>query len=248
MTGPVTSGAQLQPPFCRLFSDALHSASLRLTHWRLSPGRCRSCAGVKARELGTGHTRHETGCARTVTIYILCLLTCTFLLILFFHVSNTFISLVVTSLETLVMEDWEEDIEDLKFEEVDDDFEEALKADNTAEACLEPTKEEPFTQFYNPIRAAFADDNTLLEKFSLCQSHAQRLEILLGLEIVRSSLAGIKSGEAVTGEAVPVKPESEPKPWKTPPKLSYGSHKKYPHLSKALEVCLRSYTLDPGYF
>ena len=62
-----------------------------------------------------------------MTIYILCLLTCTFLLILFFHVSNTFISLAVTSLETLVMEDWEEDIEDLKFEEVDDDFEEALK-------------------------------------------------------------------------------------------------------------------------
>ena len=30
--------------------------------------------------------------------------------------------------------------------------------------------------------------------------------------------------------------ESDPKPWKLPPKLSYGPHKKYPHLSRAVDV------------
>ena len=30
--------------------------------------------------------------------------------------------------------------------------------------------------------------------------------------------------------------EPDPKPWKVPPKLSYGQHKKYPHLSRAVDV------------
>ena len=30
--------------------------------------------------------------------------------------------------------------------------------------------------------------------------------------------------------------DSDPKPWKPPPKLSYGQHKKYPHLSRAVDV------------
>ena len=30
--------------------------------------------------------------------------------------------------------------------------------------------------------------------------------------------------------------QSEPKPWKLPPKLSYGQHKKFPHLSRAVDV------------
>ena len=132
------------------------------------------------------------------------------------------------------MEDWEEDIEDLKFEEVDDDYEE----ENDGEAEQEPPKEGRFNQFYNPIRAAFAEDNSLLEKFTLCQSHAERLSLLLGMEVVANSLAEIRSErEAVKGEAIPERPDTEHKLWKAPPKLSYGANKKYPHLSKALEVC-----------
>jgi len=131
------------------------------------------------------------------------------------------------------MEDWEEDIEDLKFEEVDDDYEE----ENDEEAEQEPPKEGRFSQFYNPIRAAFAEDNSLLEKFTLCQSHAERLSLLLGMEVVANSLAEIRSErEAVKGEAIPERPDTEHKLWKAPPKLSYGANKKYPHLSKALEV------------
>ena len=133
------------------------------------------------------------------------------------------------------MEDWEEDIEDLKFEEVDDDYEE----ENDKDGEQERPKEGQFTQFYNPIRSAFAEDNSLLEKFSLCQSHAERLSLLLGMEVVTNSLADIRSErEAVKGEAIPERPDTEPKPWKAPPKLSYGANKKYPHLSKALEVCI----------
>ena len=133
------------------------------------------------------------------------------------------------------MEDWEEDIEDLKFEEVDDDYEEEASG---GEGDQESPKEGRFTQFYNPIRSAFAEDNALLEKFTLCQTHVERLTLLLGMEVVTNSLADIKAErEAVTGEAIPVRPDKEPNPWRPPPKLSYGANKKYPHLSKALEVC-----------
>ena len=143
------------------------------------------------------------------------------------------------------MEDWEEDIEDLKFEEVDDDYE----AEASGEGEHEPPKEGRFTQFFNPIRSAFSEDNALLEKFTLCQSHAERLSLLLGMEVVTQSLAEIRAErEAVTGEAVPERPNTEPKPWRAPPKLSYGVNKKYPHLSKALEVCSLSLTSCPVLF
>ena len=42
--------------------------------------------------------------------------------------------------------------------------------------------------------------------------------------------------ELIEEDRLPEKSEVPITPWKTLPKLSYGPNKKYPHLSKAVEV------------
>ena len=134
----------------------------------------------------------------------------------------------------------EDDIEELRFEEIDDnDF---TTSEHIEE--VETLKDETFMNFYNPIRNIFANDNSLLDKFSLCKSHIQRLELLLNQEVVKTSLSELSvQREAVTEDVLLDLPENDTnqKPWKPPPKLSYGVHKKYPHLSKALDVRLKTF-------
>ena len=77
------------------------------------------------------------------------------------------------------MEDWEEG----RFEEIDDQI-----ANNFQKLDLEKDEEEDeeghsFNKFYGPIRAAFSNDSKLLEEFSSCQEHKERLKILLNIEV-----------------------------------------------------------------
>ena len=136
----------------------------------------------------------------------------------------------------------EEEIEDLRFEELEDDDEDFLTQNDNNEQEEEEEIQKPvdetFTQFYTPIRTVFANDSKLLEKFSQCKSHEERLKVLLEQEPVQKSLSDVSSqrNETLIPEVLPEKPENPPKAWKSPPKLSYGPNKKYPHLSKALEV------------
>ena len=61
---------------------------------------------------------------------------------------------------------------------------------------------------------------------------------MLLLQVVRNSLADIvRLRERPNDEKLP-QPTDEKKPArKDLPQLSYGANKKYPHLSKAIEVC-----------
>ena len=132
----------------------------------------------------------------------------------------------------------EDEIEELKFEEIDDDFDFTPDepSEDEAEAEIKPV-EDHFTSFYTPIRTVFANDSKLLEKFSSCKCHEERLKLLLEQNVVKTSLLELYRREQnVIEENLPTKPETEPKPWKELPKLSYGPHKKFPHFSKALEV------------
>merc|ERR1712128_279936 len=57
------------------------------------------------------------------------------------------------------------------------------------------------------------------------------------LQVVKNCLADIKSErEVVSADQVPEPSPTNPVQWKSVPKLSYGPNKKYPHLSKAVEV------------
>ena len=134
-----------------------------------------------------------------------------------------------------------DEVEELRFEEIDDDeFLAATEEQEDEVNELKPEQEDIFAAFYTPIRTVFANDAKLLEKLSSCKNHQERLLLLLEQEIVKTKLAelSIEKDEAVTEEVLPQKPDPEAviKPWKTLPKLSYGPHKKFPHLSKAIEV------------
>ena len=133
----------------------------------------------------------------------------------------------------------EDDIEEFRFEEIDDD--DFATSEQIEE--VDTVNDETFTKFYNPIRQIFANDNSLLDKFSLCKSHIQRLELLLNQEVVKTSLSELSvQEEDVTEDVLLDLPENDnnPKPWKPPPKLSYGVNKKHPHLSKALDVSFKT--------
>ena len=56
------------------------------------------------------------------------------------------------------------------------------------------------------------------------------------LQVLKKGLQDVKSSRPPVDDEVPSSPQCDPKPWKQPPKLSYGPNKKYPHLSKAVEV------------
>ena len=83
---------------------------------------------------------------------------------------------------------------ELRFEEIADDDDWNLdspppmvggEAENKEE---EEVEEDPFSVFYNPIRAAFSADSALVDSFSAATSHHQRLELLLGMDQVRSRM------------------------------------------------------------
>ena len=139
-----------------------------------------------------------------------------------------------------------DEVEELRFEELDDDeFLAAIEDEEQEETEVNELKQEEediFAAFYTPIRTVFANDAKLLESLSACKNHQERILLILEQEIVKTKLAELKleKDEAVTEEVLPEKPDPEAviKPWKTLPKLSYGPHKKFPHLSKAIEVTL----------
>ena len=58
------------------------------------------------------------------------------------------------------------------------------------------------------------------------------------MQVVRNSLADIsRQRESPKAEDIPAPTEEKKPPAKSLPQLSYGANKKYPHLSKAIEVC-----------
>ena len=60
---------------------------------------------------------------------------------------------------------------------------------------------------------------------------------MLSLQVVRNSLADIaRLRESPKEENLPQPTEEKKPPRKDLPQLSYGANKKYPHLSKAIEV------------
>ena len=82
---------------------------------------------------------------------------------------------------------------ELRFEEIGDDDDWNLDSpppvvggEEEVEKEEEEEEEDPFTVFYNPIRAAFSADSALVDSFSAATSHHQRLELLLGMDQVRS--------------------------------------------------------------
>ena len=80
---------------------------------------------------------------------------------------------------------------ELRFEEIGDDDDWNLDSPppmvgGEEEVEKEEEEEDPFTVFYNPIRAAFSADSALVDSFSAATSHHQRLELLLGMDQVRS--------------------------------------------------------------
>eukprot|EP00092_Neocalanus_flemingeri_P009559 GFUD01010288.1.p1 GENE.GFUD01010288.1~~GFUD01010288.1.p1 ORF type:complete len:573 (+),score=99.99 GFUD01010288.1:78-1796(+) len=125
-----------------------------------------------------------------------------------------------------------EEMEEIKFEELDevlDDIEDLEE--------IQDVKDCSFSKFYAPIRSLFAADSQLLDKFSMCKDHMERLQLLVEMEVVKNSLADIKAeGEVINQDKLPEPSSSQPLEWKSPPKLSYGPNKTHPHLSKAIEV------------
>ena len=84
---------------------------------------------------------------------------------------------------------------ELRFEEIGDDDDWNLDSpppvvggEEEVEKEEEEEEEDPFTVFYNPIRAAFSADSALVDSFSAATSHHQRLELLLGMDQVRSPM------------------------------------------------------------
>ena len=78
------------------------------------------------------------------------------------------------------MEDWE----DGRFEELDDQITNNLqKLQLNKEDEEEEEEGHSFNKFYGPIRAAFSSDSKLLEDFTSCQNHKERLKILLNIEV-----------------------------------------------------------------
>ena len=80
---------------------------------------------------------------------------------------------------------------ELRFEEIGDDDDWNLDSPppvvgGEEEVEKEEEEEDPFTVFYNPIRAAFSADSALVDSFSAATSHHQRLELLLGMDQVRT--------------------------------------------------------------
>jgi len=135
--------------------------------------------------------------------------------------------------------DWDEaGTDEIKFEELED----ILLEDVEDLTEIEDQTKYSFNQIYAPIRSRFASDSDLLEKFSACQNHRERLQFLIELEVVKNCLSDVKElrSKIDDSEIPPNPPEPTerlvPEGWKKPPKLSYGSNKKYPYLSKAVDV------------
>ena len=81
-----------------------------------------------------------------------------------------------------------EEVEEIKFEELD----ELLDDDEELEEIKE-VKDCSFTKFYAPIRSLFSSDSQLLDKFSLCNDHMERLRFLVEMEVMMQLLLLSKS-------------------------------------------------------
>ena len=77
------------------------------------------------------------------------------------------------------MEDWE----DARFEELEDPITNKFQKVDLDKDEEDEDEGHTFNKFYGPIRAAFSNDNKLLEDFSSCQEHKERLKILLNIEV-----------------------------------------------------------------
>ena len=78
------------------------------------------------------------------------------------------------------MEDWE----DARFEELDDQIINNFQKVGLDEDDEEKDEGHTFNKFYGPVRAAFSNNSKLLEDFSSCQEHKERLKILLDIEVI----------------------------------------------------------------
>jgi len=94
-----------------------------------------------------------------------------------------------------------------------------------------------FMSLYTPIRQLFCDDPMLLEGLQGCTEYSDKVEFLLSLKDVETTLSNLRSVRENPGEDLPH--SNAPKlriATREAPPLAYGSNKKYPHLSKAVEV------------
>jgi len=128
----------------------------------------------------------------------------------------------------------DDDLEEIKFEEFDDVLDEL---DDLTE--IQETKDCSFASLYAPIRGLFTSDSDLLDRFTECTNHADRLKLLVNLEVVKNCLTEISPIREVLVSEHPSLPpntppeRSKPQQWKTPPSLSYGANKNthiYPRL------------------
>ena len=109
---------------------------------------------------------------------------------------------------------------ELRFEEIADDDDWNLdspppmvggEAENKEEEEVEEeVEEDPFSVFYNPIRAAFSADSALVDSFSAATSHHQRLELLLGMDQVRSRMRMMMMMVVMMPRSAPASPSSAP--------------------------------------
>lgn len=71
-----------------------------------------------------------------------------------------------------------EDVQELKFEELDDALEDWGDLGEIKEA-----RDCSFGKIYGPIRALFAADTNILSEFEDCTNHVERLKFLLAMEV-----------------------------------------------------------------
>ena len=106
----------------------------------------------------------------------------TLLLTYSFYTSSLLQSLAVDRME---------EVEEIKFEELDEALDDVADWEE-----IKDVKDCSFNRFYNPIRSLFSSDSSLLEKFTNCTNHAERLQLLAELEVMMQLLSiSLKKGK-----------------------------------------------------
>ena len=83
-----------------------------------------------------------------------------------------------------------EEIEEIKFEELDELLDEIEDLEE-----IKDVKDCSFNRFYAPIRSLFSSDSQLLDKFSLCKDHNERLRFLVEMEVMIQQLLQITENQ-----------------------------------------------------
>lgn len=94
-----------------------------------------------------------------------------------------------------------------------------------------------FTELYTLVRNRFCENTKLLEQFGSNSTHLDRVKFLAQIQEVRTILEKIsllRPNPAAPSCSSPSQQNFSQ--WTEAPPLSYGANKKYPHLSKAVEV------------